>query len=104
MTGCKVGAKNTLDKNYLWLAEKHGCEVHPETKVTDIRPIPGGEYKIHAVRSTARFFRQPRVIRAANVVVSASTLGTVKLLLECKERGSLPRPVRSARQLRQDQQ
>jgi cholesterol oxidase len=90
MTGCKVGAKNTVDRNYLWLAEKRGAEVHPETKVTDIRPIPGGGYEVHTVRSTARFFKQKRVFRAANVVVSASTLGTVKLLLECKQRGSLP--------------
>jgi cholesterol oxidase len=90
MTGCKVGAKNTVDRNYLWLAEKRGAEVHPETRVTDIRPIPGGGYEIHTVRSTSRFFKHPRVFRAANVVVSASTLGTVKLLLECKERGSLP--------------
>jgi cholesterol oxidase len=90
MTGCRHGAKNTLDKNYLWLAEKRGCVVHPETKVTDIRPLPGGGYEVHTVRSTARFRRQPRVLRAANVVVSASTLGTVRLLLECKARGSLP--------------
>jgi cholesterol oxidase len=90
MTGCKHGAKNTLDKNYLWLAEKRGCVVHPETKVTDIRPLPGGGYEVHTIRSTARFRRQPRVLRAANVVVSASTLGTVRLLLECKARGSLP--------------
>ncbi len=90
MTGCKRGAKNTLDKNYLWLAERRGCVVEPETRVTDIRPIPGGGYEVRTVRSTSRFDRQPRVIRAANVVVSASTLGTVKLLLECKARGSLP--------------
>ncbi len=90
MTGCKPGAKNTLDKNYLWLAEKRGCVVLPETKVTDIRPLPGGGYEVHTVRSTARFRLRHRVFRAASVVVSASTLGTVKLLLECKARGSLP--------------
>jgi len=90
MTGCKVGAKNTVDRNYLWLAEKRGCQVHPETKVTDIRPIPGGGYEVHTARSTSRFAKHPRVFRARNVVVSASTLGTVKLLLECKARGSLP--------------
>jgi cholesterol oxidase len=90
MTGCKVGAKNTLDRNYLFLAEKRGAEVHPETKVVDVRPIPGGGYEVHTVRSTSRLARHRRVFRAARVVVSASTLGTVRLLLECKERGSLP--------------
>jgi len=90
MTGCRHGAKNTLDRNYLHLAEKRGCVVHPETLVTDIRPLEGGGYEVHTVRSTAWLRRQPRVFRASGVVVSASPLGTVKLLLECKERGSLP--------------
>ena len=46
MTGCRVGAKNTLDKNYLYLAEKYGAEVRPETEVTGIRPLDGGGYRI----------------------------------------------------------
>ncbi len=91
MTGCRHGGKNTLDRNYLYLAEKRGCVVHPETRVTDIRPLEGGGYEVRTVRSTSLLRRRPRVFRAAGVVVSASPLGTVKLLLECKARGSLPR-------------
>jgi cholesterol oxidase len=91
MTGCRHGAKNTLDRNYLYLAEKRGCAVHAETMVTDIRPLPGGGFEVDTVRSTSRLRRRPRVFRARGVVVSAGTLGTVKLLLRCKERGSLPR-------------
>jgi cholesterol oxidase len=91
MTGCKHGGKNTLDRNYLYLAEQRGCVVHPETRVTDIRPLTGGGYEVRTVRSTSLLRRHPRVFRAAGVVVSASPLGTVKLLLECKARGSLPR-------------
>ncbi len=90
MSGCRHNAKNTLDKNYLYLAEKRGCVIHPETKVTDVRPIPDGGYEIHTVKSTAIFNKQPRVFRAKGVVFSASVLGTVKLLHQCKERGSLP--------------
>lgn len=91
MTGCRRGAKNALDQNYLFLAERRGCAVHPETRVTDVRPLEGGGYEIQAVRSTAWLRRRPRVFRAGSVVFSAGTLGTVRLLLECRARGSLPR-------------
>jgi cholesterol oxidase len=91
MTGCQDGGKNTLDKNYLHLAEKRGCIIHPETKVVDIRPIKGGGYELDTVRSTSVFNRRPRTFRARGIVLSASVLGSVKLLFECKERGSLPK-------------
>ena len=91
MTGCKHGAKNTLDRNYLWLAEKRGAEIHAETLVTDLRPAPGGGFEVHTVRSTARRGRDPRVFRARGVVLAAGALGTTRLLLGCKARGSLPR-------------
>lgn len=90
MTGCRHNAKNTLVKNYLWLAERRGCAVLPETRVADVRPLPGGGYQVRAVRSTAWLRRRPRVLTAGGVVFSAGTLGTVRLLLECKARGSLP--------------
>lgn len=38
MIGCPVGAKNTLDKNYLWLAERRGVRIVPETEALAIRP------------------------------------------------------------------
>jgi cholesterol oxidase len=91
MTGCKHGAKNTLDRNYLFFAERLGCEIHPETLVTDVRPAVGGGYEIRTVRSTAWLGRSPRVFRARGVVFAGGALGTTRLLLRCKERGSLPR-------------
>ena len=42
MTGCRYGAKNTLDLNYLYLAERRGATVRAETEVTAVRPRPGG--------------------------------------------------------------
>ena len=89
MVGCKHNAKNTLDKNYLFFAEKQGAEVIPETMVTDIEPLPEGGYGVHVRQSTTIFKKKQRCIRARNVVVSASALGTVELLLWCKEKGSL---------------
>ena len=91
MTGCKHGAKNTLDRNYLFLAERLGCEIHPETLATDVRPAAGGGYEVHAVSSTAWLRRRPRLYRARGVVFAAGAIGTTRLLLRCKERGSLPR-------------
>ncbi|HEX9049317.1 MAG TPA: GMC family oxidoreductase [Anaeromyxobacter sp.] len=91
MTGCKHGAKNTLDRNYLWLAEKLGAQVHPETLVTDVRPAAGGGYEVSAERSTSpRLHRDRRVYRARGVVFAAGALGTSRLLLACRARGSLP--------------
>lgn len=90
MTGCRHGAKNTLDRNYLWLAERRGAVIHPETRVTDVRPMAGGGYEVHTVRSTHPLSRRPRVLRARGVVFAAGAIGTVRLLLRCREAGSLP--------------
>jgi cholesterol oxidase len=97
MVGCRHGAKNTLDKNYLYFAEKRGAKVMAETRVVDIRPLgPEGSdgregYEIDVERSTAWLFKQRRTIRARQVVLAASSLGTMDLLMRAKQRGSLPR-------------
>jgi cholesterol oxidase len=95
MMGCRYGAKNTLDLNYLYLAEKRGTLVFPETKVVDVKPLNGiadgaGGYEVHTVRSTGWFKGEPRRITCRGVVFSASSLGTMDLLFDLKEQGSLP--------------
>jgi cholesterol oxidase len=92
MTGCRHGAKNRLDKNYLWLAERAGCAVHPMTTVTAVRPLPGGGYAVET-RPTSRRRRRPgdRVYRAPLVVLAAGTWGTQRLLHEMRDTGVLPR-------------
>ena len=96
MVGCQHNAKNTLDKNYLYFAEKMGAEVRAEAQVVDIRPLPAGQpdgarYEVVYEKTTA-WFRKPRTTeRARHVIVSAGVLGTVNLLLRCRdENGSLP--------------
>ncbi|HEY6080817.1 MAG TPA: GMC family oxidoreductase [Polyangiaceae bacterium] len=89
MVGCNVGAKNTLDKNYLYLAEKLGVEVRPLTTVTGVRPHPQGGYEV-LTRRTGPFGRPGPTLRAARVVLAGGVLGTVPLLLSCKQRGLLP--------------
>ena len=91
MVGCRHNAKNTLDKNYLYLAEKLGVGIFPETKATLIRENPNGGYDIDTVRSTALFRRGRRAFRADKIVLSAGVLGTVPLLQNCQARGTLPR-------------
>ncbi len=95
MVGCVHGAKNTLVKNYLYLAEKLGVRVMPERTVQDIRPLDGGEgasgYEVESVRSGAWVRRQRQILRARGVVVAAGPLGSNRLLQRCRLEGSLPR-------------
>jgi cholesterol oxidase len=92
MTGCRVGGKNTLMKNYLYLAEKAGAVVHPLTTVTSIHPRPGGGWEVESVRSGA--WRSKRTVRrwtCDQVVLAAGTYGTQRLLHAMRDSGTLPR-------------
>lgn len=95
MIGCRVGAKNTLDKNYLYFAERNGAQVFAETKVVDIRPLGSedgsGGYEVVTEGTFDRLFKKRRRFTAKNLVLSGGVLGTVELLSACKDRGSLPR-------------
>lgn len=85
MVGCRHGAKNTLDLNYLYLAEKLGAEILPETKVVDIKPLSSeGADGYGVVTNTGKVFKT----RA--VVIAGSSLGTQELLFKLKDCGSLP--------------
>jgi cholesterol oxidase len=95
MTGCRHGAKNTVAKNYLHLAEAAGAVVHPLTTVTAIRPRHGdlsgaSGYDVE-VRDTPRLGHRSRrrVLSTQQVVVAASALGTQRLLH--RQRAHLPR-------------
>jgi cholesterol oxidase len=86
MTGCRVGAKNTTVKNYLYLAEQAGASVHPLTTAVSVRPIAGG-YAVDT-RRTGR--RSRRTFTATQVVFSAAALGTQRLLHRMRDNGTLP--------------
>ncbi len=92
MTGCRHNAKNTLVKNYLYLAEQHGATVLPLTTVTRIVPREDGGYDVHVRHTKAkrRSASSTRVLSADQVVVSASALGTQRLLHRMKAEGHLP--------------
>jgi len=96
MVGCRHNAKNTLVKNYLWLAEKRGVQVRAERAVRDIRPLgadalDGARYELKLRRSTALLPLSEERVRARNVIVAAGALGTMELLLKCRDvSGALP--------------
>lgn len=93
MTGCRHNAKNTLDKNYLYLAQRAGAEVLAEQEVIDVRPLgnPDGSDGYAVVcRDATRFFKSSRTLHTKGVVFSGGVLGTVSLLLKLKK-SSLPR-------------
>lgn len=86
MIGCRFNAKNTLDKNYLYLAERRGARVVADTEVTAVRPLADGGYRVEA-----RGRRGVRHIRARGVVFAGGVLGTNELLLRMKaEKDGLP--------------
>lgn len=95
MLGCREGAKNTLDLNYLYLAEKQGAKLFPETKVVDVKPIgskaDGSEgYRVRTVSSTSFFPARRQVFYCKGVVFAASALGTMELLFKLRSKRSLP--------------
>lgn len=91
MVGCRHNAKNTLDKNYLYLAEQLGAQVIAESEVLDVRELPGGGYEVETRRITDWFVKRRHTWRSRGIVLAGGVLGTVPLLLKCKARGSLPR-------------
>jgi cholesterol oxidase len=80
MIGCRIGAKNRLDLNYLYLAERAGATIHPDTTVTAVRRLADG-WRVEA---------KGRAFAADHVVLAAGALGTQRLLHAMKDTGVLP--------------
>ncbi|QOZ51479.1 FAD-dependent oxidoreductase [Bradyrhizobium sp. CCBAU 53338] len=95
MVGCRVGAKNTLVKNYLWFAEKRGAKILAEREVVDVTPLGAADgsegYRVTSERPGAWFARGRQTHTARGVVFAGGSLGTNELLANCKHGGSLPK-------------
>lgn len=90
LAGCAHGAKNTLDQNYLYLAERLGLQVRTEYRVQRLVPLEGGGYLVEGVNPLTGQL-QPS-LRARQVVLAAGVVGTLGLLLACRDRyRTLPR-------------
>lgn len=91
MTGCRHGAKNTLNENYLHLAEKAGAVVHPLTTVVSVTDDSQGGYAVATLPTDdRRKSSQGRTFKARQVVIAAGTYGTQTLLHRMKAGGQLP--------------
>ncbi|MEW2303564.1 GMC family oxidoreductase [Streptomyces sp. NPDC006655] len=90
MTGCRHGAKNTLNENYLHLAEQAGAIVHPMTTVVSVTDDSQGGYAVATLPTDDRRKAKGRVFKARRVVVAAGTYGTQTLLHRMKAGGRLP--------------
>lgn len=90
MTGCRHNAKNTLDKNYLWLAVQKGAEVLPEHFVRSIKPAGAADgsdgYEIGFRKTTSFLFHPEKHLKAKGIVLSGGVLGTVRLLLDMRRK------------------
>jgi cholesterol oxidase len=89
MIGCPHGSKNSLDLNYLYLAEKLGATIIPETEATAVQALPGVGYRVTA-RASHGLVRAKQKYIAQEVVFSGGVMGTLNLLMECKRKGWLP--------------
>ncbi len=91
MTGCRYGAKNTLLKNYLGLAEKAGAEIIPMTTVTSFSQRSDGLWDVRTARTGLSPLRRRRKLTATHVVLAAGTFGTQRLLFNMRDKGKLPK-------------
>ncbi len=91
MTGCRYNSKNTLDKNYLYLAQQLGAEILAEKEVFNVSVLGAKDgtdgYKIEFKSSIGKKSRDSVITKG--VIFSGGVVGTVPLLLKLKE-GSLP--------------
>lgn len=92
MTGCRNNSKNTLDKNYLYLAQQNGAKILAENEVYDVQPINtidgSSGYEVF-IKTSTTLFKKRQKIKTKAVVFSGGVLGTIKLLLKLKK-DSLP--------------
>ena len=86
MVGCRYNAKNTLDKNYLYLAQKNGAKILAEKNVYAVIPSgnDGSEGYVVKWRSSTSCYRKKGEFSSRNIIFAGGVLGTIPLLLKLK--------------------
>lgn len=86
--GCRHNAKNTLEKNYLFFAERNGAEIRPESEVKRIEPLSddGKQGYLVTVEQTNGKHKKNYTLRCRGVILSAGVMGTVPLLLRMRDK------------------
>ncbi len=87
MVGCRYNAKNTLDKNYLFLAGKKGAEFLTESEVYDVKPISNNSETLYQIKwkTSTKFFKKKAEVYCNGVIFAGGVLGTIPLLLKLKK-------------------
>lgn len=105
LLGGDIDAKNSLDKNYLFVAQRHGAEIRPLSQATRIEPLPaedGGGYRVtykewireegawrrFGRKWLTRFFAERSAehsITCTRLIVAAGCVGSTELLLRARD-------------------
>ena len=87
MTGCRHNAKNTLDKNYLYLARAKGAHIISESEVSDIIPkgVKGENGYTIKFKNSTKYFSNNKSVDSKGIILAGGVLGTMPLLLKLKE-------------------
>ena len=89
--GCNVGAKNTLDLNYLAIAEQQGADVATGCEVTAVEPVEQG-FRVRYRDPAGHAGGSQRTVEAGSVFLCLGAVNTTELLLRCRDQfGTLPR-------------
>lgn len=83
VSGCPHNAKNSLDKNYLYLAEAAGLDVMTELSADRIASLPGEGYSLE-LRSPYSGKLQ-RTISTRKLVLAGGVLGTLLILFKNRD-------------------
>ena len=87
-TGCNVGAKHSLDMNYLPLAWSGGAMMFTQTEVDRVEKA-ADHYRVHCTLRSSRFSEDREVVTARMVILAAGTVGTNEILLRSRETNGL---------------
>ncbi|OAN17837.1 hypothetical protein A3K86_02650 [Photobacterium jeanii] len=101
MVGCRYNAKNTLEKNYLFFAEKKGAQIRPLSKVVAITPLNNlGEahsngdgaqgYQVKVEERQGWLKKRTYYVTVKSIILSGGTVGSVPLLIKMRESGLMP--------------
>ena len=73
MVGCRYDAKNTLDRNYLYLAEQGGAKIYADTEATSVRKLPDDRYEVEVQGEDYVMLRERELHAVAAERIEAST-------------------------------
>ena len=86
VTGCNVGAKNTLYMNYLPMAASAGARIFTQTKVEWIEKLLSGGWRVHG-KHYSNGSDESFTLDAGNVVLSAGSINSTEILLRSEMHG-----------------